>query len=77
MCICKIQGIFSLVRKHSPGLGYYPETSKIILMVHTKNLEGGKLFGLRHGFKVCTGARYLGRYIGDANSKRDWLKNRM
>ena len=30
----------------------------------------------RHGFKVCTGARYLGSYIGDDDSKHDWLRKR-
>ena len=34
------------------------------------------MFGSRHGFKVCTGARYPGGYIGDKKSKHDWLKKR-
>ena len=34
------------------------------------------MFGRRHVFKVCTGARYLGGYIGDEKSKRDWLRDR-
>ena len=29
---------------------------------------------MRHWFKVCTGAHYLGNFIGDDKSKRDWLK---
>ena len=32
------------------------------------------MFGARQRFKVCTGARYLGGYIGDGESKRDWLR---
>ena len=32
------------------------------------------MFGLRHGFNVCTGARYIGGYLGDDNPKREWLK---
>ena len=32
--------------------------------------------GARHGFRVCTGAHYLGGYIGDDESKHDWLKER-
>ena len=34
------------------------------------------MFGARHRFRVCTGARYLGGYIGDDKSKRDWLRER-
>ena len=34
------------------------------------------MFGESHGFKVCTGARYLGGYIGDDESKQDCLRER-
>ena len=34
------------------------------------------MFGARYGFKVFTGTRYLGGYIGDDKSKRDWLRER-
>ena len=44
--------------------------------MHPKNLKYGKEFGKRHGFKVCMGARYLGGYIGDDESKSDWMRER-
>ena len=34
------------------------------------------MFGARHGFRVCTGAYYLGGYIDDNEPKRDWLRER-
>ena len=34
------------------------------------------MFGDRHRFRVCTGARYLGGYIGENGSKLDWLRER-
>ena len=40
------------------------------------NLKAGKKFGLSNGFNVCTGERYLGSFIGDDDSKRNWLKKR-
>ena len=40
------------------------------------SIEAIKLFGSRHRYKVCTGARYLGGFIEYDNSKRDWLKKR-
>ena len=46
------------------------------MVVCPENPKSGKVFGARHGFKVCTGARYLGGYIGDDKSKRDWLRDR-
>ena len=46
------------------------------MIVHPDNIEAGKGFGLRHRFKVCTGALYLGGFIGGEESKRDYLKER-
>ena len=46
------------------------------MIVRPDNIEAGKYFGARHGFKVCTCAGYLGGYIGDDNSKHDWLRYR-
>ena len=34
------------------------------------------MFGARQGFKVCTGARYLGGYISDNKLKSDWHRER-
>ena len=55
--------------------GYYPEHSKRVLIVHSYNLTAREDFGLLHGFKVFTGARYLGGFIGDDESKRDCLED--
>ena len=43
--------------------------------MHLNNIETEKQFGLRHGFDVCTVARYLGGFIGDDESKHDWLQD--
>ena len=40
------------------------------------NLDAGKEFGARHRFKVRMGARYLGGYIRDHESKSDWMRER-
>ena len=48
-----------------------------MLIVHLYNPEAKKIFGLcRRIIKMCTGARYLGGFIGDDEYKRDWLKDR-
>ena len=41
--------------------------------MHPDNIVAGNKFGLRHGFKVCTGAHYPGIFIGYVKSKRDCL----
>ena len=53
-----------------------PEPTKSVLIEHPENIKAGKVFGARHGFRVCTGAHYLGGYIGYNKSKRDWLRER-
>ena len=44
--------------------------------MHLENIEAGKEFGKCHGFKMLTGARYIGGYIADDKSKRYWLRER-
>ena len=44
--------------------------------MYPDNIEARKLFDLRHGFKVCTGVRYFGGFVGDDDPKRDWLQDR-
>ena len=54
-----IESYFYLLRRQGPEYGYYPEPSKSVPIERLDNLEAGKYFRARHGFKVCTGARYL------------------
>ena len=72
----KIEYYLNLLIWFGPGRGYYPKPLKIILIVHPKNPASGKDFGLSHGLKICTGAEYLGGFIGDKESKPEWLKDR-
>ena len=65
-----------LLTRQGLGRGCHPESSKSVLIVRLEDIEAGKVFGSRHGFKLCTGARSLGSYIRDDKSKRDWLRER-
>ena len=56
----RIETYFNLLTRQDPGHGYYPEPQTSVLIVNLDNLEAGKVFGARHRFKVCMGARYLG-----------------
>ena len=66
---------FNFLKHSILGRGYYPKSTKIVQIVHTDNLETQKQFGLRHGFKVFTGARYLGSVIRDNNYEWDCLQD--
>ena len=57
-------------------MGIYPKPSKSAIIVNLNKLTAGKDFGLCNRFKVCTGTRYLGGFIGDDKSKLEILKDR-
>ena len=63
----KIGLYFNLLKHFSPGIGYYPKDSKSVAVVHMNNPAAGREIGLRHGYKVRTGARYLGSLLGMTN----------
>ena len=73
----RLETYFDSLTRQGLGRGYQPDLTKSELIVHLENLEAVKVFGARHGFRVFIGARYLGGYIGDDESKRDWLRERM
>ena len=58
-----IERCFDSITFHGPVHGYYTKPSNIVLIVHLENLDARKEFESHHGFKVCTGARYLEYYI--------------
>ena len=72
----RIETYFDSITLQGPGRGYYTKPSKSVLIVRPDNIEAGKYFRACHGFKVCMGARYLGGYIGDDESKHYWLRER-
>ena len=72
----RLAAYFDSLTGQGPGHGYYPEPPKSVLIVFLENLEAGKEFRARHRFKVCMGTRYLGGYIGDDESKRNWMRER-
>ena len=58
-----IEIYFNSLKHSGPGREYYLKPSKSVLIVHPYNHKTGKLFGLHHGFKVCTDLSYLGSFI--------------
>ena len=56
----RIETYFDMLNHQGSGRRYYPKPSKIVLIVLLENLESGKYFGARHGFKVRTAHVILG-----------------
>ena len=50
----------------------FPRSEKTFLIFHPDNLQAGISFGNDYGFKICTGARYLGGFIWDEYPKPEW-----
>ena len=72
-----IETYFNFLTCQGPGRGYHPKPSKVVLAVHTENIEAIKVFSKCHGFKVCTGAFYLGGYISNDESNINWMRECM
>ena len=72
----RLETYFGLLKFQGPGQGYRPKLSKNVLIVWPESIEAGKLFRRCHGFKMCTGTRYLGGCIGDDEFRSDWLRER-
>ena len=63
-----IEKFFKDLERIDPDFGYFPEPSKSILIVRSRNLQSGRLFfneQRRRGFQITTGYRYLGGFIGE------------
>ena len=70
----RLETYFDLLTRQGPGRGYHPKPTKSVLIVCPENIEAGKFFGARHGFRVYRGVRYLVGYIRDDESKSNWLR---
>ena len=71
-----LEKYFISLKRNGADRGYWLDPTKSITIMHPNNIKAGELSGQCHGSKVCTGALYLGGYIGDGKSKGDWLKKR-
>ena len=76
-------GKFDAIRHHferlqeiGPNFGYYPESSKSILIVPQHNYESALEYFQDLSFTVTTGSRYLGGFIGEDAPLREWLRSK-
>ena len=74
------EGKFTKILEHLRGLpargpsrGYYPDPTRIILVVALVNVARVEEFFRGLGIKVVMGHRYLGGYIRDKEAEGRWL----
>ena len=67
---------FRDLQARGPAHGYYPEPTKIILVVAPGNLARAEEHFRGLGISVVTGHQYLGGYIGDGEAEQGWLKEK-
>ena len=72
-----IKSYFNKLCEIGPKYGYFPEPSKSILICNPSNSQAAADAFKDFGFKITSGARYLGGFIGTDESKADWIKKQV
>jgi hypothetical protein len=72
-----LRQFFLRLQEIGPAYGYFPEPSKSILIVRAHNRTRAKSTFDNLGFKVQTGSRYLGGYIGSKADQELWVQEKV
>jgi hypothetical protein len=73
----RIRAMFLRLLQLGPGCGYYPEPTKSVLVVSTANFARANAEFADLGFKVTTGSRYLGGFIGEEAGRDELLEEKI
>ena len=65
------------LQTRGPPRGYFPESTKSILVVDPRNVARAKEFFRGMGLQVVTGSRYLGGFIGDGAAEKIWMAGKV
>ena len=57
--------------------GYYPEPTKIVLVVAERNVPRAKEYFRGMGIQVVAGSRYLGGYVGKRAAEVVWIQEKV
>jgi hypothetical protein len=71
-----IRRLFRRLEEIGPNYGYFPEPSKSILVVRQHNLEAAQNAFPDFGFKVTTGSRCLGGFVGEDSALGNWIREK-
>ena len=72
-----IRSMFEELQKIGPAYGYFPEPSKSILVVPPAMVERAKEYFRDLHFKVTTGSRYLGGFVGTRSSCEEYVQGKV
>ena len=72
-----IRAYFVRLCELGPLFGYYPEPDKSILNAAKHNLKRAKAYFADLKFKIKTGSRYLGSFIGDPDERDLWIAEKV
>jgi hypothetical protein len=56
------------------NFGYFPESTKSILVTSLKNVERAKAVFSSLSFQITTGNHYLGSFIGETDLWDEWIQ---
>ena len=72
-----IRDYFRELERIGPSVGYFPEPSKSVLIVRSDAIKHAQSFLQTEGlsFKLKTGDRCLGGFVGDTSTRDEWLEN--
>ena len=76
----QIEMFFDDLCLYGPEFGYHPVNSKSILIVRERDIPQATSYFLEENnrsFKIVTGHRYLGGFIGDDSTRDEWLSNKL
>ena len=69
----EVQAHFQDLQVQGPAQGYYPDPTKIILVVTPGNVARAKEHFCGLGIGVVTSHRYLEGFLGDMSAEKEWL----
>jgi hypothetical protein len=69
--------MFLIFLQLGPNYGYYLEPTKSMLVVSTANFARANGEFAYLGFKVTTGGRYLGGFVGEEAGRDAWLEEKI
>jgi hypothetical protein len=72
-----LRQFFLRLQEIGPAYGYFPEPTKSILIARAHNQHTAKSTFQDLQFKVTTGSRYLGGYIGSQADRELWVREKV
>ena len=73
----RIRAHYSRLQSIGQKFGYFPEPSKCVIVVSHSNVAAAEAAFGDLGFKIRTGCRYLGGFIGEQDARDLWLTEKI